>query len=142
MSKNLPTLDLGRYDDAYIETFLDRYEDFVSDVSDMAQDWPEMDERERALQRNALLPYWEKRTLLGALYRADRLSTWRVKQLYRLDQQLLEQAAAVELAYGPTLGELLRYLSNSGTPLTKQSSRLRVETTTKALIDLVGLAAA
>ena len=135
-------LDLNRYDEAYIETFLDRYEDFVSDASEMAEEWEEMDEYEQTLQRDALLPYWEKRTLLGALYRSSTLSTWQIERLHRLDQRLVEQAAAVELAYGPTLKELLPYLSNSGTPLTQKSSFLRIETTTAALIDLANLAPA
>lgn len=139
MKTHLLNLDLNRYDEAYIETFLDRYEDFVSDASEMAEEWEEMDEHERALQRDALLPYWEKRTLLGALYRSSTLSPWQIERLHRLDQRLVEQAAAVELAYGPTLKELLHYLSNSGTPLTQKSSILRVETTTTALIELANL---
>ena len=139
MKRNELDVDLTRYDETYIDMFLDRYEDFVSDASEMAEEWDEMDEHEQALQRDALLPYWEKRTLLGALYRSSYLSTWQLERLYRLDQRLVEQAAAVEIAYGPTLKELLHYLSNSGTPLARKSSPLRVETTTTALIELANL---
>jgi len=139
MKTTLLDLKLDRYNDAYLERFLDRYGDFVSDASEMAEEWDEMDEHERALQRDALLPYWEKRTLLGALYGANHLSPAQIERLRQLDQRLVEQAAAVERAYGPTLRELLRYLSNSGTPLTKQASILRVETTTTALIELANL---
>ena len=139
MKRNELDVDLTRYDETYIDMFLDRYEDFVSDASEMAEEWDEMDEHEQALQRDALLPYWEKRTLLGALYRSSYLSTWQLERLYRLDQRLVEQAAAVEIAYGPTLKELLHYLSNSGTPLARKSSPLRVETMTTALIELANL---
>ncbi|MGB0387962.1 MAG: hypothetical protein ACPGWR_24355 [Ardenticatenaceae bacterium] len=139
MTRPLVNYKLDRYDNAYLEGYLDRYEDLVSDASEMAEEWDEMDEHERGLQRDALLPYWEKRTLLGALYGANHLSPSQIERLRQLDQRLVEQAAAVERAYGPTLRELLRYLSNSGTPLTKQPSILRIETTTTALIELANL---
>jgi hypothetical protein len=130
-------VNLDRYDNRYIETFLSNYEGFVNDAVEMAREWPEMNEQERQLQRSALLPSWEKRTLLGALYQAGRLTTAQVERLRTHDQQFLEHAAAVELAYGPTLGELLRYLFNVGTPLTHQSGTLRIETTMAALVELV-----
>ncbi len=63
-------MDLSRYDDTYIEAFLNSYEGLVSDAPWMADEWPDMDEQERQLQRDALMPAWEKRTLLGALYQA------------------------------------------------------------------------
>ena len=134
---SLPDVNLGRYDSRYIETFLNNYEGFVNDAVEMAHEWPEMNEQERQLQRGALLPSWEKRTLLGALYRAGCLTTTQVQRLGTLDQQFLEHAAAVELAYGPTLGELLRYLFSTGTPLAHQSGTLRIETTMAALAELV-----
>lgn len=113
----LPDMKLERYDDQYIETFLNSYAGLVEDALEMANEWPDMDDEERQLQRSALIPSWEKRTLLGALYLAGRLTAVQIERLRTLDQQLLERAAAVELAYGPTLGELLRYLFGAGTPL-------------------------
>jgi len=131
-----PDGDLSRYDDTHIETFLRRYEGLVSDAPEMAEEWSDMDDQERLLQRSALVPCWDKRTLLGALYRAGHLKPTQVERLRTLDHQLLEHAAAVEVAYGPTLGELLRYLFSTGTPLAKQSGTLRIETTIAALAEL------
>ena len=132
----LSDVDLSRYDNAYIETFLRSYEGLVSDAPEMADEWPDMDAQERRLQQDALIPCWEKRTLLGALYRAGRLHPAQVERLRALDEQLLESAAAVEVAYGPTLGELLRYLFSTGTPMAEQPGTLRIETTIAALAEL------
>ena len=132
----LPDVNLKRYNNQYIETFLNSYENLVNDTLEMANEWPDMHNQERQLQRSALIPYWEKRTLLGALYQAGHLPAVQAERLGLLDQQLLERAAAVELAYGPTLGELLRYLFGAGTPLANQSGMLRVETTIAALAEL------
>jgi hypothetical protein len=134
--KPLLDVDLSRYDNQYIETFLNGYAGLVDDAGEMANEWPDMEDQERQLQRSALIPTWEKRTLLGLLYQASRLTPAQVERLQMLDQQLLEHAASVELAYGPTLGELLHYLFSVGTPLADQSGTLRIETTLSALAQL------
>jgi hypothetical protein len=133
-------VDTHHYDSAYIEGFLSSYQEFVRDAPEMAADWPDMEQEERVIQRSALTPSWEKRTLLGALYLEERLSESQVTRLRQLDEQLLEHAAAVELAYGPSLGELLRYLFRVGTPLSDHAGVVRVETTASALADLVKVA--
>ena len=135
------TVDTRRYDSAFIDGFLNSYQEFVRDAPEMAADWPGMDEQERMIQRSALMPAWEKRTLLGALYLEERLTPSQITQLRQFDEQLLEHAAAVELAYGLSLGELLRYLFRVGTPLSDHDGVVRLETTVSALAHLVGVPA-
>lgn len=137
--KTVPNENLSQYDEARAEGFLQSYEGLVDDIRWLADEWPEMSEEEHTLQRSALMPWWEKRTILGALYRAGRLADPQVKRLSTLDQHLLEQAADVELAYGPTLGEMLRYLFSVGTPLADWPAIVHIETTTSALARLIGV---
>ncbi len=130
-------MDLSQYNQETIITFLQSYEGLTQDVVWLSDEWATMTATERHLQQAALMPCWEKRTMLGQLYQAKRLSPAQIEQLQNLDQQLLEHAIAVELVCQLPLAELVRYLLKIGTPLTQQPAPVRIETTMTALAELV-----
>ena len=119
-------LDLSRYDVTYIETFLDNYQIFIDSATELAALWDEMDEEEQTLQRAAVMSDWEKRYLLGALYRAGRLTVDQRLRLADLDRDLLAAAHAVEVAYGPPLRDLMAKLLNWGTPLRESKGDIQL----------------
>lgn len=126
-------LDLGRYHEGYIETFLQAYDGFVAGAQELATLWLEMDEEERVLQRAAILSDWDKRYVLGALYRAGRLTLAQEVRLTDLDRALLEEAAHVKVAYGASLRELMEDLLAWGTPLTEKEGSVRLEVPLRTL---------
>ena len=70
---------------------------------------------------------WGNRRLLGQLYRASRLTSQEEQRLAELDRALLENAAAIEVCYGPTLAELISDLMKWGSPLPAQRKPVRIE---------------
>jgi hypothetical protein len=44
----------------------------------------------------------------------------------RLDHALLEQAAAIEIAYGPSIWQLVRNLVDWGTPLSEEEGSVQM----------------
>ncbi len=119
--------DLDRYTDKYIETFLTCVDILIESAAELAAEWDEMDEFEQVIQRSAVISDWEKRYLLGGLYRAGRLSLVQEERLAELDNALLENAGAISTAYGPSLADLLDNLIRWGSPLFAQQSTVRVE---------------
>lgn len=119
--------DLDRYTDKYIETFLTCVDILIESAPELAAEWDEMDQFEQVIQRSAVISDWEKRYLLGDLYRAGRLSLVQEERLAELDNALLEHAGAISIAYGPSLADLLDNLIRWGSPLFAQQSTVRVE---------------
>jgi hypothetical protein len=70
---------------------------------------------------------------LGELYRAGRLTSDEVARLAELDWALLEEAANVEIAYGPSLQSLMTGLLDWGTPLSEEEGTIRLEVPVRAL---------
>lgn len=122
--------------DKHIVLYLDAYDRLITNAEFYATLDPPMDEGEQMDAHMAFMQYWGQRHLLGDLYRAGQLTLEQINHLAELDQELLKHAAAVEVAYGPTLGEVLRDLFTWGTPLAEQRGTLRIETTITALAEL------
>jgi hypothetical protein len=74
--------------------------------------------------------------LLGDLYRANLLTPASVRQLTTLDHVLLEQAAAIETAYGPSIWQLVRNLVDWGTPLSEEEGSVQMAVPARALPEL------
>ncbi|HYN88368.1 MAG TPA: hypothetical protein VER55_07550, partial [Ardenticatenaceae bacterium] len=72
----------------------------------------------------------------GALYRAGRLTDDQATRLADLDRALLEQAPDVEIAYGPSLTQLVNRLFDSGSPLLEAQGTVRLEIPIQALPSL------
>lgn len=120
-----------------VKLYLDAYHRLIANTEFYIALDPPMDESEQLDTQMAFMQYWGQRHLLGDLYRAGELDADQVTYLANLDRQLLENAAAIERVYGPTLRQLIYDLLTWGTPLTSQSGAVRVETTMTALAELV-----
>jgi hypothetical protein len=126
-------LDLDRYNNDYIETFLRNYDGLIGSAAELAAEWPTMDEEERTIQCSFAMSEWGERVLLGALYRAGRLTPDQTARLADLDRALLEEATNVEIAYGPSLHQLVENLLDWGTPLTEVKGTVRLEVPLRVL---------
>lgn len=110
--------DLSRYTNEYIETFLSNFGLLIETAEEQAAECQEMDEMELAGLRASVLSDWSHRHTLGVLYRAGRLTSVQVQRLRELDYSLLRVSPYIEIAYGPSLADLLDNLNRWGTPLT------------------------
>lgn len=119
--------ELDFYTDDYIQLFLESVDRLIDSAPELAKEWHEMDDEEQGIQRSAVMSDWGNRYLLGDLYRAGRLSLEQEESLAELDNALLEHARAIEIAYGPSLADLLDNLIRWGSPLFAQQSTVRVE---------------
>jgi len=128
-----PEIDLDRYNHDHIETFLQNYDSLIGHAAELAAEWSNMDEEEQVIQRSFVMSDWDKRSLLGKLYRAGRLTPDQVARLAELDRALLEEAANVEISYGPSLRMLVESLLDWGTPLTEVEGTVRLAVPFKAL---------
>jgi hypothetical protein len=89
-----------------IKIALRGYASLIESAQELADAWDSMEEEEQVLQRAYVMSDWSKRNELGDWYRANVLSPAQVDELARLDHALLEQAAAIEIAYGPSIWQL------------------------------------
>lgn len=119
-----------------IEIALHGYASLIYSAQELAEAWDTMEEEEQVLQRAFVMADWSKRHELGAWYRANELSTAQVNELTRLDHALLEQAAAIEIAYGPSLWQLVRNLLTWGTPLSEEQGSVQMAVPVGALPEL------
>jgi|GEM_PF-1611213 multidrug efflux pump subunit AcrA (membrane-fusion protein) len=131
-----PELDLTDVTSGHIDTFLSSFQLALRSAPELAGQWSEMDEAEQFDFRLDFTRAFGLRRVLGALYRAGRLTADQATRLASVDRQLLERAAAVEVVYGLTLGQLVRHLFAWGTPLAEEAGTLRIETTIAALAEL------
>ena len=124
---------LEKYSVDWIDMLLDNYGVLGGDAAELAGEWGEMDEQEHIHHRSISMQIWGMRIKLGNLYHAGRLTSDHVARLADLDRALLEEAANVEIAYGPPLQQLVEDLLNWGTPLTEQESTIRLEMSSRVL---------
>lgn len=125
--------ELERYTPTWIDSLLANYEALVGDASELARDWPGMDPQEQIHHRSVAMQGWGMRRTLGALYRAGRLTPDQMEKLAALDRALLEDAAQVQVCYGPSLRELVNSLLEWGTPLVEDEGTVRLDVPLRAL---------
>lgn len=125
--------ELKKYTPEWIEMFLNNYQMLIGDAAELATAWCEMDERERIDHRSMAMQIWGMRMTLGDLYRANLLMPASVSRLTTLDHNLLEQAAAIEVAYGPSIWQLVRNLLTWGTPLSEEQGSVQMAVPVEAL---------
>jgi hypothetical protein len=127
------TKELEKYTPDWVEMFLRNYDVLVGDAAELVAEWDEMHEQEQIHHRSISMQVWGMRVTLGELYRAGRLTPDQVARLADLDRALLEEAANVEIAYGPSLQRLVEDLLDWGTPLTEVEGTVRLEMPLKVL---------
>lgn len=76
------------------------------------------------------------RKTLGELYQAGLLATGHMTKLIELDYALLEGVTAIELAYGPSIWQLVRNLFDWGTPLREEQGSVQMAVPIIALPEL------
>ncbi|MEZ4734240.1 MAG: hypothetical protein R3E79_44675 [Caldilineaceae bacterium] len=95
-----------------------------------------MDAREQINHRSMAMQIWGMRMTLGGLYRAGLLTPEHVTRLIDLDHALREEAAAIEIAYGPSIWQLVRNLLDWGTPLSEERGSAQMAVPVGALPEL------
>lgn len=113
-------------DETRIEIALRGYASLIGSAQELAEAWDIMEEEEHVVQRSFVMSDWSKRHTLGDWYRANALSPAQVNELARLDHALLEQAAYIEIAYGPSIWQLVRNLLTWGTPLSEEEGSVQM----------------
>ena len=73
---------------------------------------------------------------LGKLYRTNLLIPDHLARLTELDHTLLEQAANIEIAYGPSIWQVVRNLLEWGTPLSTEQGSVQLAVPVEALPEL------
>jgi hypothetical protein len=124
---------LDKYTSDWIDMFLRNYEVLIGDAAELAGEWAGMDEQEQIHHRSISMQIWGMRKTLGELYRAGRLTPDEVARLADLDRALLEEAANVEVAYGPSLRDLVARLLDWGTPLLEAEGTVWLEVPVRTL---------
>lgn len=128
--------DLEKYTPDWIEMFLDNYRVLIRDAPELASAWLEMDPREQMDHRAMAMQIWGMRKTLGELYQAGLLATRHLTTLIELDYALLEGATAIEIAYGPSIWQLVRNLFDWGTPLREEQGSVQMAVPIGALPEL------
>jgi hypothetical protein len=123
-------------DETRVEIALQGYASLIGSAQELAEAWDTMSAEEQVLQRAFVMVDWSKRHALGDWYRANALSPAHVNELARLDHTLLEQAAAIEIAYGPSIWQLVRNLMDWGTPLGEEGGSVQMAVPARALSEL------
>lgn len=109
-----------------IAMYLRNYAVLVGDAAELAIEWPTMAEQEHIHHRSLAMQIWGMRLALGEHYRAEQLTSDQVTKLADLDHALLEQAANIEIAYGPSIWQLVKNLLDWGTPLRDEQGSVRL----------------
>lgn len=125
--------ELEKYTADWIEMFLRNYDVLIGDAAELAAEWGEMHDQEQTHHRSISMQVWGMRKKLGQLYRAGRLTPDQEARLADLDRALLEEATNIEIAYGPSLRDLVESLLDWGTPLTEEAGSVRLEVPLRAL---------
>lgn len=119
-----------------IEIALRGYASLIAGAQELAEAWDAMEEEEQVLERAYVMSDWSKRNELGDWYRANALSPAQINELAHLDHALLEQAAYIEIAYGPSIWQLVRNLLIWGTPLSEEEGSVQMAVPVRALPEL------
>ncbi|MCE7983406.1 MAG: hypothetical protein DYG89_19710 [Caldilinea sp. CFX5] len=124
------------HDASQIAMYLRNYAVLIGDATELAEEWATMAEQEQIHHRSLAMQIWGMRHTLGELYRTNQLTPTQVQELTRLDHALLEQAAAIETAYGPSIWQLVRNLVDWGTPLSEEEGSVQLAVPVRALPEL------
>ena len=76
------------------------------------------------------------RKKLGELYQAGLLMPQHISKVIELDYALLEGAAAIEIAYVPSIWQVVRNLFDWGTPLREEQGSVQMAVPIEALPEL------
>ena len=120
----------------HIKTFLQSFELTLDSVTELAEEWDEMEAYEQFHFRQDFTRAFGLRKELGQLYQSHCLNDEQAEQLVVLDRMALTHAADLETVYGLSLRQLLQNLIAWGTPLMRQTGLLQVTTTFPALFEL------
>lgn len=123
----------------HIDTFLDSYRLALESVTELAQDWHEMEEFEKLHFRQDFTHAFGLRRTIGALYGANRLTQTQIMHLTALDRLALALAADLETVYEVSLHQLLDNLFHWGTPLSQQTGMVQITITVPALLKFAGI---
>jgi len=121
----------------HINTFLTSCQLTLDSVTELAEEWHEMEEYEKFHFRQDFTRAFGLRKELGQLYQSHLLDDTKTIQLAELDRMSLALAANLETVYGLGLRQLFQNLIHWGTPLMQQQSVLQINTTFPAMFDLV-----
>jgi hypothetical protein len=140
---NIPDkLGLSTYTSHHIESFLRNYELMVKSLPEVAEWWPGMDDFERQHARTAYFgEAWAPRRVLGALYRAGRLTAEQEAELAALDDELLQHLDEADLCYGLNLQSVAQ-LFTWGTPLAQSDKVIRISIRPRTLNEIAPTLAA
>jgi len=140
---NIPDkLRLSTYTSHHIESFLRNYELMVKSLPEVAEWWPGMDDFERQHARTAYFgEAWAPRRVLGALYRAGRLTTEQEAELAALDDELIQHLEEARLCYGLNFRSVAQ-LFTWGTPLAQSDEIIRIPIRPRTLNEIAPALAA
>jgi len=129
-------LEPSTYTSHHVESFLRNYELMVKSLPEVAEWWPEMDDFERQHARTAYFSEaWAPRRVLGALYRAGRLTAEQEAKLAALDDELIQHLDEANLCYGLDLQSVAR-LFTWGTPLAQSDDIIRIPIRPRTLSEI------
>jgi len=140
---NIPDkLRLSTYTSHHIESFLRNYELMVKSLPEVAEWWPGMDDFERQHARTAYFgEAWAPRRVLGALYRAGRLTAEQEAELAALDDELIQHLEEARLCYGLNFRSVAQ-LFTWGTPLAQSDEIIRIPIRPRVLNEIAPALAA
>lgn len=126
----------------HVESFLRNYKLMVKSLPELAERWPEMDDFERQHARTAYFgEAWAPRRVLGALYRANRLTPEQETELAALDDELIHLLDEANLCYGLDLQSVAQ-LFTWGTPLAQSDEIIHIPIRFRTLSEIAPALAA
>jgi len=108
----------------------------VKSLPELAEWWSEMDDFERQHARTAYFgEAWAPRRVLGALYRAGRLTAQQEAKLAALDDELIQHLDEANLCYGLDWHSVAQ-LFTWGTPLAQSDEIIRIPIRPRTLSEI------
>lgn len=128
-------IDITAYGSGHIESSLLNYEMLVKDLPELADDWPRLDKQERNHHLAVFMQTWGNRYLLGALFKAGKLTPPQEERLATLDRLLLEYSPLARKCYGLELKDIVKIFV-WGTPLSESEEAIRIEVIPASLTEM------
>ena len=119
-------MNLQTYTNSHMDALLRSYHIFVEDLTEIALAWDTLDAEIHSDYNADFLQIWSNRKVLGALFKAGKLTPSQELHLADLDRQLFAQAALMERCFDMDLSQLLA-IFRWGTPLIKSLQLLHIE---------------